>query len=262
MVWWLKTLHFWSHSVKNWLLVQPPGLSRPLTCKALVLSGTCDVPAKSTALNMIGHNGFPYCEQPGRSLTVGSGCVHVYPYKTLNPDGPARTHSAFKKCAEEGYLRGERVKGINPAGSCLLTLPHYNIVHGMGIDYIHCILLNIVRLLVNLWFDSNHHSQAWSCSKLVTVTDKRLKSIRPPSVITKALCSLSERKYWKASEYRSWLFCYFLPVMLNFLPNDYYKHYASLYQAIYQACIKHVSSLKFSDKIDASLFLHACSKLA
>ena len=75
-----------------------------LTCKAIVLSGTCDVPAKSTVLNMTGHNGFlacPYCEQPGESLSVGNAHVHVYPYASSSHDGPARTHSAIKKCAEE-----------------------------------------------------------------------------------------------------------------------------------------------------------------
>ena len=65
----------------NGLTVQPPEQCDPIVCKTIVLSGTCDIPAKTTALNMIGHNGFfacPYCEQPGRSLTVGNGCVYVY----------------------------------------------------------------------------------------------------------------------------------------------------------------------------------------
>ena len=46
------------------LLIHPP---EPIRCKAIILSGTCDIPAKAMALNMIGHNGFfacRYCEQP------------------------------------------------------------------------------------------------------------------------------------------------------------------------------------------------------
>ena len=143
------------------------------------------------------------------------------------------------------------MKGINPPGSCLLTLPCYDIVKGTGIDYMHCILLNIVRLLVHLWFDSSLHSQAWSCSKLVSVADERLKSIKPPTVITRAPRSLSERKYWKASEYRSWLFYYSLPIMFGLLPDDYYQHYALLCQAIYTLNSSCITSrdLKFANTL-------------
>ena len=40
------------------IIVYPPELSTPITCRGIVLSGTSDIPAKCTALNMIGHNGF------------------------------------------------------------------------------------------------------------------------------------------------------------------------------------------------------------
>ena len=40
------------------IIVYPPERSTPITCRGIVLSGTSDIPAKCTALNMIGHNGF------------------------------------------------------------------------------------------------------------------------------------------------------------------------------------------------------------
>ena len=79
--------------------VHPPELPSPFMCKAIVLTGTCDLPAKSMALNMVGHNGFyacPYCEQPGKTLSLGSGGhVHIYPYVCENPTGPLRTAKKF-----------------------------------------------------------------------------------------------------------------------------------------------------------------------
>lgn len=93
----MKTLFF------DGIVVHPPELHYPITCRAIILSGTCDVPAKSTALNMVGHNGFfacPYCEQPGKTLSLGIGHVHVYPYMVSNPTGPARTHSQVEECAK------------------------------------------------------------------------------------------------------------------------------------------------------------------
>ena len=51
--------------------VHPPDLQSLLVCRAIILTGTCDLPAKSTALNMVGHNYFyacPHCEQPERTF--------------------------------------------------------------------------------------------------------------------------------------------------------------------------------------------------
>ena len=166
-------------------------------------------------------------------LSLGRGHVHTYPYICDNPTGPLRTHEGVQMCAKESYKCGERKHGVNPPGSCLLTLPLFNIVHGMGIDYMHCVLLNIVRLLVNLWFDSSHHHQAWSCSKKVAAADIKLINIRPPSTITRTPRSLTERKYWKASEYRAFLFYYSLPVMCDLLPKEYYEHFMLLCHAIH-----------------------------
>lgn len=64
------------------LRVYPPELPHAITCKAILLTGTCDMPAKATALNMISHNGFyacPYCEQPGRTVAVGKRHGHILP---------------------------------------------------------------------------------------------------------------------------------------------------------------------------------------
>ena len=216
--------------------VHPPELPSPFMCKAIVLMGTCDLPAKLTALNMVGHNGFhacPHCEQPGKTLSLGRGHVHIYPYMCDNPTGPLRTQKSVEMCAKEALRNGEKKNGIHPPGSCLMILPLFNIVDGIGIDYMHCILLNIVRLLVNLWFDSTHHRQPWSCSKKVHAADQRLMSIQPPSTISRKPRSLTERKYWKASEYRAFLFYYSLPVMFNVLPTEYYEHYMLLSHAIF-----------------------------
>ena len=147
--------------------------------------------------------------------------------------------------------RGNAFQTIFRLGTYTGKVPNYNSLKGTGIDYMHCILLNIVRLLVNLWFDSCHHSQAWSCSRLISVADDRLRSIRPPSSITRAPRTLRDRKFWKASEYRSWLFYYSLPVMLGLLPTQYYQHYGLLCHAIYILNSSSISprSLKKANKL-------------
>jgi hypothetical protein len=218
--------------------VTSPDVTGPLQCRGIMLSGTCDMPAKAMALNMIGHNGFygcPKCSQPGETYkTAKRGNIHVFPYIATNPHGPVRTSESVKCNAKESIKKpGTMVEGIRGPGSCLASLPHYDIVRGTSIDYMHCILINIVRLLISLWFDSTHSSELWSCSRYVSTVDARIESIQPPNLITRAPRGISKRKHWKASEYRSWLFFYSLPVMSNILHRDYYQHYALLCEAIY-----------------------------
>ena len=179
--------------------------------------------------------------------------MHVYPYVCENPTGPLRTPKNVEKCSRESYRSGDKKEGINPPGSCLQTLRHFNIVDGVGIDYMHCVLLNIVRLLINLWFDSSHHLQLWSCSKKIADADRKLLSIKPPSTITRTPRSLTERKYWKASEYRAFLFYYSLPVMMGLLPTEYFEHFSLLCHGIY---ILNSTTISTSDLNKANKLLH------
>ena len=220
-----------------------------------MLSGTCDLPAKAVCLNMIGHNGFygcPYCLQPGETYftnTDGRGHVHVYPYEHQHTI--YRDKTSVRRYAKEALENNTVTKGIHPPGSCLMFFPVYDIVKGTGIDYMHCILLNVVRRLVHLWFDSTHHAEQWSCSRKLHLADTRLKSIKPPTTISRCPRSLSERKLWKASEFRAWFFFYSLPVMLSILPSEYYHHYGLLCEAIFllnSSCISE-ASLKKAKKL-------------
>ena len=53
---------------RDGITVKSPDVSHTFVCRAIVLSGTADMPAKALALNTIGHNGFFGCHkclQPG-----------------------------------------------------------------------------------------------------------------------------------------------------------------------------------------------------
>ena len=169
-------------------LVSSPHITGPFQCHAIMLSGTCDMPAKAVALNMIGHNGFygcPKCSQPGITYkTSKGGNVRVYPYNASNPVGPVRTSESLKHDAKVSLRTNSVVNGIRGPGSCLATLPQYDIVKGMSIDYMHCVLINIVRLLISLWFESKYSSELWSCCSSESVVDAHMESIQPPNFIT------------------------------------------------------------------------------
>ena len=239
---------------KDGITVESPDVSGSFKCRAILLSSTCDLPAKALLLNTIGHNGFygcPRCTQPGKTTNTVRGHVHTFPYISTDPTGPLRTVQTMEESAKQALQEHTTVNGIRGPGSCLMTFPHHNICRGTAIDYMHCVLLNVVRQLIRLWFDPAFSSEIWSCSRSVSLVDSRLESIQPPSLITRVTRAVSNRKFWKASEYRAWLFFYSLPVMYMVLPDVYYQHYVLLCEAIYILNSKSVEAraLKKSRKL-------------
>ena len=70
----------------------------------------------------------------------------------------------------------------------------------------HKSVTGVTRQLVKLWFDSKHHSQPYYIGRKISLVDAKLTAICPPSEIHRAPRSLVDRKYWKASEWRAFLF--------------------------------------------------------
>lgn len=49
------------------------------------------------------------------------------------------------------------VKGYSP----LHLLPYFDIIRCIPVDYMHCVLLGVVKQLSSLWFNSNNHKYEW-----------------------------------------------------------------------------------------------------
>lgn len=96
-------------------MVTSPDIAGPLRCSAIMLSGTCDIPAKAVAMNMVGHNGFygcPKCSQPGENYkTQKGGKIHTYTYISTNPTGPVRTSESVRRDARTGPILQYRESG-------------------------------------------------------------------------------------------------------------------------------------------------------
>ena len=88
--------------------------------------------------------------------------------------------------------------------------------------------MGVVRLLLNLWLEPKNHSESYYIGNLISLMDSRLLSIKPISEISRVPCSFSDRKHWKASEFRSFLLYYSTPILQGILPTKYYKHYLLL----------------------------------
>lgn len=159
------------HLYEEGVEVNSPDLECTGICKAIVLSSTFDLPAKASALNMIQFNGnfsCANCLQSGKcTKTDSGGSVHVFPFQCDNPIGPARSHSSMSSNAKEAYLTGKTQQGIK-GPSYLSLLPKYDIVCGTTVDYMHCVLLGVTRLLLGLWFTTVNCGIAATKSLFVT----------------------------------------------------------------------------------------------
>ena len=73
-------------------------------------------------------------------------------------------------------------------------------VNGTSPDYMHCALLGVSKLLLNLWLDSSkcrgtdHDLRNAEC-----IIDDRIKNIQIPSEINHVLRGVREMKHWKGT---------------------------------------------------------------
>ena len=209
-------------------------------CRCVLLAGSCDLPARCLVCNSIQFNG-EYgcwkCLQRGKTEKIGTrGHTKIFPFITDNPKGPLRNRKDTLKHAHEaltnlssGNKAHGTIKGIK--GPCwLLFLENFDIVAGMGIDYMH----GVQKLLLKLWFGDSYSKEPFSFRDLVGVLDDRLREIFPTMEIKRMPRSVSEHlKYWKASELRSFLLFYGAPALYGILSESYFQHYLLLVNAMH-----------------------------
>ena len=217
--------------------IYSPDIGKDFTCRAMLLCGTSDLPAKAMVYNMHQYNGeygCSHCLQPGEQMRTGErGSVHIYPYNHVNPNGPLRTAEGTDEHSREAIATGNPVFGVK-GPSWLSVVPGYNVIEGDTVDYMHCVLLGVTKMLLKLWFDSKHSNELWYCGNQIEEADSKLLQIKPPCAINRTPRSIQQhRNYWKASEYRAWLLYYSIPVMLFILPTEYLAHHMLLVEAIH-----------------------------
>ena len=157
-------------------------------CKGILLACTCDLPARYLLCNGMqynGENGCWKCLQTGQTVKTGvRGHSRAFPYQGDNPKGPIRTSDNVK---DDGFEAPRRQKqGLNryvvngvKGPSWLSLLQHFDLVQGMGIGYMHGVLLGVQKLLLSLWFSPAFSKEHFSISSKVGNVYERLNQISP-----------------------------------------------------------------------------------
>lgn len=118
-----------------------------------------------------------------------------------------RTHDQtlqFAKEAENLKCSGElnsTVKGVKGM-IWSMFLPGFDIITGVTIDYMHCVLLGITKMVLTLWTDKSYSAQPWYLKPdKIKKLEERYLAIQPPNVITRTPGSLLKNlAHFKASE--------------------------------------------------------------
>jgi len=222
-----------------------------MVSKVILLAGTCDLPAKCLVCNSVQYNG-SYgcfkCKQRGQTVKVSArGHVHAFPFIQPDPYGPKRTHLETLQDADTAVKSGEAVGGIK-GPSWFAGLSSYDIIKGTAIDYMHGLCLGVMKTLLNLWFASENSTKPFNISEQVSKADKRLLEIHPPLEIGRPPRSIEHhRKYWKASELKSFLLYYGIPVLFGILDTNYFQHFAILSQAAFILLQDSISELQLQN---------------
>ena len=224
-----------------------------LTIRGLLLNGVFDSPARCLFQNMVQFNGFygcPYCRTPGQTVqTSERGHTLAYLFNTESENGyhEPRTHESFIRCGEEAENKKSNdgkqctvfgVKGL----SWFSYMQPFNIIRGVAIDYMHCVLLGIVKMHLTLWFDKTHRNEPFSIAPRISEVDKRLLAIKPPSFITRFPRSLTEIAHFKAAELKNFLLFYSLPCLVGILPEEQFLHFSLLVFSTYKLLQDRISS--------------------
>ena len=205
--------------------------------KAILIAGTFDLPARcliSGSVQFNGKYGCIKCLQQGEShKTKKGGNVWIYPFNIEDPKGPIRKEESFRQHALEACNEKKIVFGVKYP-TWLHGLQSYDLVNGVGIDYMHGVMLGVVKLLLKLWFSNEHKAEKYNAYGKLTLFDERL-NIKPTFEVTRP--PRSNKKFshdWKASEYCNFLLFYGVPVLVDILPTEQLAHFSLLSHSIHK----------------------------
>ena len=190
--------------------------------RVTVHSFICDAPARQFLKRIIAHSGFYSCE---RCVIRGEkGPKFIDTSCTKRNDASFRSHQ-YEYHQKEGNL------------SPLSQLP-IDMIAQFPLDYMHLVLLGVVRRMLRLWLGTSDFkvtsfsSNFRLCGK---VNDKKIKervSACSDNITTefqRRPRQMEENKYFKAHEYRT-LLCYTIPYIFKAVFNNdrVYLHFLLL----------------------------------
>lgn len=226
-----KTLHSFETDGHNFKLAD----GRDVHVRGKVLCGTCDLPAKAKFLNFKHYNGAFGCSrwmQEGGRAGVGRTTVQVYPFQDNIQERSHDETLEFSRQALTARASDRKASVCGVKGPTLLAELVPDIIRCTAIDIMHGVFLGVCKLLLDLWFNSKYSTQPWRLHHLQHLVEDKMKNLKPPSNVQRAPRSLKDLKFWKASEYKTFLLYYSVVVLKDIMSDVYLKHHCLLVSAV------------------------------
>ncbi|KAH8027984.1 hypothetical protein HPB51_012254 [Rhipicephalus microplus] len=169
------------------------------------------------------------------------------------------THSGVLKAMVQAVCQKKAVFGIK-GPSTLVKLQGFDLVWGLFPEYMHCVLEGITKQVTEMWLSAIDSS--CYIGRNLKLIESRLRLIKTPIIFSRSGRSLSDRAFWKATEWRCWLLFYSLPCAADILPTVYRTHFTLLVKAVF-ALLKNVvleGEICSAEKF-LSLFVQQVAKL-
>lgn len=206
--------------------------------KLAIIGGIFDLPAKAGVLNMTLFNGERACitcEEPGYVAKQGKGHSRCYPYRSEEEKHQMRTDATIRNAMENATDK-KRILGFR-GKTGLYYLASLDLAVGILPDYMHGVLLGVVKTLMHKWFSATNSGKSYFIGKKLNTISQRLKHIKPPMYIERLPRDIEiNYTHFKATELQAWLLFYSLPCLSNILPEAYLDHFSKLSEAVYILC--------------------------
>ena len=176
--------------------------------RGLLLTGTCDTPARCECLNFLyfnGHYGCSFCLCQGESVPIeNQNHVFAFPYSN---DVTLRTAQNTQEYARTITVNENPVMGVKGLSVLSQFMPDF--IKGTGLDRMHGVEGGIVKKMLNLFFSVEYRARPFSLYRFIDIINERLQSIKPPKFVHRMPRSLSDVVHWKSSELKLWFFLLF-----------------------------------------------------
>lgn len=191
-------------------------LIRNQICKIKCVCCCTDSVARCKILNFKqfnGHYGCTYCKQTPKSVPVKNGRQLRYTFEELIELRTLTEHLSFMKEAHVSKKSIFGVKGLTP----LICIPDFDFTKCLPVDYMHAIMLGIVKTVTDLWLDSKNNNNPYYIGRKQNQINQRILNIKPYTEMSQYPRDIHCRAQWKSHEWENWLLYFLSSSLLGML---------------------------------------------
>ena len=181
-----------------------------------------DAPARAFLKCIVNFNSLHGCEK-----CIQEGIYYGRTTWQYEPSLTLRTDEAFRDISYDEHQQCESV----------ISKLNVGLVSQVVLDPMHLVFLGVVKRLIYVWVERGPKTAKLSTLQSQEISSRLLiVALHTPSEFSRKPREIRYFKFWKATEFRSFLL-YFGPVVLkNILPDHLFEHFLIFHTAVYILC--------------------------